>query len=131
MVEYRFKACFLQAYIETWPLKKISFFINGAFLSAGTDLNSSLNEQCGDVISYSQSHSCDIVGNYIGVWFVSDGVQIFDEDYYGYGRHISFQEIGAFSTINIGPLSLLKFDGDAKNDVMLAVEGAKEQKCEL
>jgi hypothetical protein len=66
------------------------YTINGAFLSAGTDLNSSLNEQCGDEISYSQSYSCDIIGNYIGVWFVSDGVQIFDEEYYGYGRHISF-----------------------------------------
>ena len=58
------------------------------------------------------------------MWFLSDGINRLDDDY-GIGRHISFTEIGAYTTINIGPLSEISFDGTANNDVMLAVQGPK------
>ena len=37
--------------------------------------------------------------------------------------------MGVFTTINIGPLSDVSFDGTASNDVMFAIEGPKEQSC--
>jgi hypothetical protein len=60
------------------------------------------------------------LGNYIGIWFLSDGVNRVD-DYYGPGRHIAFQEIGAFSTVNIGPYSEVSFDEVSVNEAELVV----------
>ena len=45
---------------------------------------------------------------------------------YGDGRHISFQEIGTYTTQNIGPISTISFSGTAFNDATLAVTGPKE-----
>ena len=60
------------------------------------------------------------------MWFLSDGVNRYDASQFGEGRHISFQEIGVFTTINIGPYSDVSFDGTTSYDVMLAVEGPKD-----
>lgn len=63
--------------------------MNGAYLSAGLNVDSSLNDQCGNEIYFSQAYSCDNLAKYIGPWFLSDGFNRVD-DYYGAGRHIAF-----------------------------------------
>lgn len=103
--------------------------INEAVLSVGLSLEAYQNEQCGQEIYFSQTHACDLVGNYIGVWFLSDGVNLLDPTFYGEGRHIAFMELGAFTTINVGPHSDVSYDASAANEVSLVVQGPKEQLC--